>query len=83
MGVMKGRVGFTPITVKDIQFERAKELIMNKDAVVTPEVKIAKMNEKLAGFIKEKLAAYEVEWKNTKDFKSLTPDMAIPLEAMK
>lgn len=83
MGVMKGRVGFTPITVKDIQFERAKELIISKDQIITPEDKIAKMNVKLADFIKEKLNAYETDWKLTKNFKHISPDMSIPVESMK
>jgi len=83
MGVMKGRVGFNPITVKDIEFERAKELILAKDEVITPTDKIAKMNVKLDDFIQEKLSLYETDWKLTKNFKHISSDMAIPVESMK
>jgi len=83
VGVMKGRVGFNPVTEKDVEFDRAKELILSEPPVITPADKIAKMNVKLAGFITEKLAQYETDWKLTKNFKHITPDMAIPAEALK
>lgn len=82
MGGWKARVGFNPITEKDIEFERAKELILSKAPIVTPDDKIDKMNIKLEGFIKEKLIQYEAEWKLTKNFKHISSEMAIPSNLM-
>lgn len=83
MGATRGRVGLHPITTTDIDFEKVKKLIMSFDEIIPSQKEINKMNVKLADFMKEKLAMYETEWKHTKNFKSLTPDMAIPAEAMK
>ena len=83
MGFAKARVGATPITVDDTEkFERARDLIMSKAPVVTPDEKIEKMNEKLADFIAEKLQQYEEDWKHEHNFKHISPEMAIPPEAM-
>lgn len=83
MGAWKARVGANPISVEETElFERAKELINNKKAVVTPEKKIEKMNIELAEFITERLKQYEEEWKDVKNFKHISADMAIPPEAM-
>jgi hypothetical protein len=65
------------------EFERVKKLIKSKAPVVTPEAKIQEMNIKLSDFIKEKLAMYENEWKQTKDFSHIKPEMAIPIEMLK
>ena len=40
------------------------------------------MNVKLADFIKEKLIQYETDWKLTKNFRHISPEMAIPSNAM-
>jgi hypothetical protein len=82
MGAMKARVGCTPITASDDRFARAKELINKEPPVVTPQAKIDEMNKKLAKFIVEKLDDYNNKWKNEKNFKQITPDMAIPESAM-
>jgi hypothetical protein len=83
-GGWKAHVGFSPISVNDAElFERAKKLIMKEAPVVTTEETIAKMNTKLAEFIPKQLARYEQEWKNTKNFKHISPDMAVPADAMK
>ncbi|MBU8893897.1 MAG: hypothetical protein KOO66_14040 [Bacteroidales bacterium] len=79
MGVMKAHVGLTPISVDNSEeLERAKALINKKAETITPDDKIAKMNKKLAKFIVEKLELYESTWKNEKNFKHLSADMAIP-----
>ena len=79
MGVMKAHVGLTPISTNNSEeFERAKSLINKKPPTITSEEKIAKMNKKLAKFITEKLEMYESTWKNEKNFKHLSADMAIP-----
>jgi hypothetical protein len=83
MGAWKARVGFTPITADDERFERAKKLIISRPPVVTPPAKIDAMNTKLADFIAEQLKKYNEEWKLTHNFKHISPDMAIPEEAMK
>ncbi len=83
MGGWKAHVGFNPITVNEKElFDRAKKLIEKKKPIVTPEAKIEKMNIKLKDFITEKLAKYESEWKDQRNFKYISPDMAIPPEDM-
>jgi hypothetical protein len=41
------------------------------------------MNKKLAKFIVENLDNYNNKWKNEKNFKNLSADMAIPESEMK
>lgn len=83
MGGWKPRVGFTPITAEDGEiFDRAAALINKKKPIVTSEEKIKKMNTKLKKFISEKLNTYEEKWKNEKNFKHISADMAIPKDAM-
>jgi len=83
MGGWKGRIGFNPISVSDVEiFERAKELINKKEAIITPANKIEKMNIKLESFITEKLKMYNDVWKDEKNFKHISPEMAIPENAM-
>jgi hypothetical protein len=83
MGGMKAHVGFNPITASDDQFDRAKELINSQPPVVTSQEKIDELNKKLAEFIPEQLRKYNEIWKNEKNFKHVSADMAIPEEAMK
>ncbi|MCU0462898.1 MAG: hypothetical protein MUF36_12950 [Bacteroidales bacterium] len=83
MGAMKARVGMTPITASDERFARAKELIQKQPPVVTPQKKIDDLNVKLAKFIPEQLEKYNTIWKAEKNFKSITPDMAIPEDLLK
>ena len=84
MGAWKGRVGLEPISVKDVEkFDRAKELIMERDPVVTSTEEINDTNKEMADFIKEKLDQYNEEWKKEKDFNHISPEMALPPEAMK
>jgi len=83
MGAWKARVGFNPITADDERFERAKKLISSKPPVITPLSKIDDMNKKLADFIAEQLKKYNEDWKLTHNFKHISPEMAIPEEAMK
>ncbi|MGZ2369689.1 hypothetical protein ACXR6G_07865 [Ancylomarina sp. YFZ004] len=84
MGAWKSRVGFTPITADDTEkFDRAVALINKKKAIVTPATKINKMNNKLKKFIGEKLQTYNNVWKNEKNFKHISADMAIPTELLK
>ena len=84
MGAWKARVGLDPLIADETEvFERAKELINKKKPIVTPESKVKAMNEKLEDFIAEKLKMYNEVWKNEKNFKHISADMAIPIEKMK
>jgi hypothetical protein len=84
MGAWKARVGATPITsTSGEQFDRAKEQILSDAPIVTEQATIDKKNEKLKKFIDEQLKKYEEVWKNEKNFKSITPEMAIPEDSMK
>ncbi|MBC8320716.1 MAG: hypothetical protein H8E34_08340 [Bacteroidetes bacterium] len=83
MGAWKARVGLTPISVNDQKlFERAEKLINKKKPIVTSEAKIENMNKKLNDFITEKLEKYNNDWKNDKNFKHISADMAIPPDAL-
>jgi hypothetical protein len=84
MGMWSARVKLTPITANDVKFfEKAKNLIYKEAPVVIPESQITKRNSELVEFVDNIMDHYENEWKDTKDFPVITPDMAIPLEAMK
>jgi hypothetical protein len=84
MGFAKARVSLTPITDadKDI-FARVKELVKSEPPVVTSQEKIDEMNVRLKDFIAEKLKTYEEVWKKEKDFKHMSPEMAISEDALK
>lgn len=83
-GYFKAHVAVDIITVNDTKnFGPAKELINSEGPVTTPDSKIEEHNKKLEEFIKERLDSYENEWKSTKNFKHISPDMAIPAESMK
>jgi hypothetical protein len=53
-------------------------LINKEPPVETPQKKIDDMNKKLAKFIVENLDNYNNKWKNEKNFKHISPEMAIP-----
>jgi len=83
-GAVKYRVGLIPITEKDTElYKQARKLINSRPPVVTPDSKIEHMNMQLADFIKTRLNQYETDWKFTKNFGNISPEMAIPIEAMK
>ncbi len=79
MGIGKARVGLSPITASATElFARAKKLVKDKRAVITPQEKIDKMNIKLKEFITEKLNQYETKWKHEITFPRISPEQAIP-----
>ncbi len=45
--------------------------------------KLNKMNKKLEDFIPEMLQRYQDEWKDLRNFKHISSDMAIPSTAIK
>jgi hypothetical protein len=84
MGVMKGRVGLTPVSVDNTEDLHKAKLLVNKKAPenISPE-KIDKMNKKLGEkFIPRQLEMYETKWKIEHSFNHLSADMAIPLESL-
>lgn len=83
IGAWKAHVGLTPISASDDDFARAAELINAEPPVVTPTEKIDEMNEKLAEFIPAQLQKYNDEWKESRNFKHISADMAIPEDQMK
>lgn len=82
-GVMKARMESSPITAADERFADVKALVMDKAPVVTSQEKIDATNKKLEKFIAEWMQRYENEIKGIKETDKLTPDMALPEEAMK
>jgi len=83
MGAWKARVGLTPLDINDAEtWGRVKKLIVKRAPVEIPQAKIDKMNKKLEKFIVEKLKMYESTWKQEKNFKHVSADMAIPEDQM-
>lgn len=82
MGGFKARIGLEPLTADNEDFERAKELINDKEPVVTSESAIQKTQKKLEdrGFIENIMEKYENEWKDASATKVISPDMSIPKE---
>jgi hypothetical protein len=78
MGIGIARVGLRPINSQDKLLEKAKKLINKKEPVFTSPEEIESRNKRLAEFIEKKLKQYHEDWKNTKNFKHLSADMAIP-----
>ncbi len=83
IGAWKGHVGLTPISSADTaKFIRARKLINSKKPIITSPEKIKKKNKKLQKFIASKLKIYEEKWKNERNFKHLSSDMAIPKDKL-
>ncbi|HAN17148.1 MAG: hypothetical protein A2X13_08575 [Bacteroidetes bacterium GWC2_33_15] len=84
MGVMKAHVGLTPVSPDKTEDLNKAVALVNKEApTVTPDEKIEKMNKKLEKFIPKQLEMYESTWKNERNYKHLSADMAIPEEYLK
>ncbi|MBN2237336.1 MAG: hypothetical protein JW729_07235 [Bacteroidales bacterium] len=83
IGTWQAHVGLTPISFDEKEkFERAQKIILTKAPIITTESKIEKTQKKLEKFIPEKLKMYHEKWKNERNFKHLSPEMAIPVEAL-
>jgi hypothetical protein len=82
MGRFKARIGLEPLTVDNEDFERAKELVNDKEPVVTSDSKIESIQKKLEerGFIENIMEKYENEWKDASATKVISSDMFIPKE---
>jgi hypothetical protein len=82
-GAWKARMESSPITASDERFAKAKELIMAVAPETTPQDKIEATNKKLEKFIAAQLNVYNTEIKGKKEVDKVTPEMALPEEAMK
>jgi hypothetical protein len=83
MGFWRNNPKLVPITSAHPDFNAAALLIKSKPSMVTPQNKIDKMNQDMGQFIPDNLNNYETKLKNEKQFPSITPEMAIPVEALK
>jgi hypothetical protein len=84
IGFWKAHVGFTPISSKDTElYYRAKTLINTEPPVEITQDQLEKKKKKMSKFIPEMLDMYEKEWKQMHNFRHISPDMAIPEEALK
>lgn len=83
-GVVKNHVVLTPISVDDSNFEKCKNEILKGKAITTSEKKKAQIEKSLAdkGFINTALKQYNEEQKFEKRTKSITPEMAIPIDRL-
>lgn len=74
---------FTPITDSDEFFPQAATLIKEKAPYNIPPAEIAERQPELEDFISNILNLYQTEWRQEKEYKILTPEMAIPEQSMK
>lgn len=82
MGVGAARVGLTPVTSHDRDFERAKKLIDKKSPVARAVEEIKSRNVSLTEFIEKETAEYSISPKDENRYRHLSPGMAIPLASM-
>lgn len=68
---------------RDKVLQKAKKIINGNPPVQATQSEIENENAELKEFIKEQLVLYHDEWKETRNYKSLTPEMAIPSEELK
>ncbi len=80
MGAMKARVGLEPIGPSHKAFDRAVELIKEKEPIKMKDKHFTKMEKKLKkrDFMKKNLDKYHNEWKGSKNFNHISKDMAVP-----
>ena len=84
IGVKKAQVGLGPIASDSNSFEKAQDLINKKKEVVISEKEIDAKTKKLEkiDFMSNNLDKYENEWKDSKNFRHLSADMAIPKDLL-
>lgn len=63
--------------------KKAKKIIVKKPSNLASNSEAEEENARLQEFIKEQLVNYNEEWKHKQNFKHISPDMALPEEAMK
>lgn len=83
-GAMKALVWMEPVSVNDEEtIKKAKSLITERKPIVLPTETLQIKNNKFKNFIATQLNRYEEDWKTTKKYKHISPDMAIPEEKLK
>ena len=85
MGGMKARVGLAGCPADNKEFRNAKNIVMKKKPKITSQKNIEATTKKLnkRNFIEDNLDKYETIWKNEKNFRHLSVDMAIPEDQLK
>jgi hypothetical protein len=79
IGFAVARVGLSPIRASEKVYERARKVIDRKPPIIRTEETLNKKNAAQADFIQDKLTKYREKWKDTRKYKHLSADMAIPL----
>jgi hypothetical protein len=82
-GMFKNHVGLEPIISSDKKFDRVKEEINSKPQTESSSEIIAARNKELESFISVQLEKYNDVWKNERNFRHISADMAIPEDVMK
>ena len=82
-GAWKKNPKLTAISYDNPIFAKAAKVIKTKPPFVISEEKSAKRNTELKDFITRCLTMYEKEWKNAHINSHISPDMALPENAMK
>ena len=78
MGLAVARVGLKPISVGEKDFEKAKKLIDKKEPKLNTQEELDRRSASLGEFITESVEKYETKFKETRKYKHLSPEMAIP-----
>ena len=79
MGFAIARVGLLPVSATDKAFDRVKKLVDKKGPKETSQGDVSKRNELRVEYIQDKVKNYHEKWKETRTYKHLSADMAIPL----
>jgi hypothetical protein len=82
-GIQSPGARLTPVSADNKLFEPAAALIKEKEPFLIPEEKFEKRRNSLKNFIADMLNRYETDWKTTKKYQYITPEMAIPQEFIK
>jgi len=82
LGLRKTVSRLTPIGIDDKVFTSSVTMINKNEPLTTDILKIKEKRDKLKDFIAKTLNQYETEWKETKSYNQLSPEMAIPVEVL-
>lgn len=82
-GIPNPKSRLTPISADNELFEPAATLIKETEPFQISEEKFEKRRSKSKDFIADMLNRYETDWKTTKKYQNITPEMAIPSEYVK
>lgn len=82
-GIQNPKSRLTPISADNKLFESAAILIKEKEPYQLSEEKFEKKRNSLKDFIADMLNRYETDWKTTKQYQYISPELAIPQEFIK